>query len=386
MSKAKNNIFHRLNKEPILEDLKKKIVLLTGPRQVGKTWPAKKIMDYYKNPIYLNYDSFKDKKIIHDQSWPESSDIIVFDEIHKMDEWKNYIKGIFDTRPSHLHMLVTGSAQLQRMNRSGDSLAGRCFSHTLLPFSLFELGLSDKSFKLNKLLNRSGFPQPLLILKNEDEIGKWKQQYLFSLIREDIPDYRNLQNYKKMETLLYLLRENIGSPLSIESLRQSLKIDHKTASKYITILEDLYIIFQIPCYSKKISRSLSKLKKAYFYDYSFIESSNKGNRLENLVALHLLRHCTYLKENFPSRELNLFYLKTKDQKEVDFVLTKKRLPTLMIEVKTKDVGFSKGLIYFHDKYGIPGKQISLNLKRPLQIKDKKIYTEDIQKFLINLNT
>ena len=380
----KNKLFHRLNKASILKDLKRKVVLLTGPRQVGKTWLAKKIMTCYKNPLYLNYDSFKDKKIIHEQSWLESSDLIIFDEIHKMDQWKNYIKGLFDTRPNHRNILVTGSARLQKITKSGDSLAGRCFSHTLLPFSIFELKQLNKSISFNKLFNRGGFPEPLLISKDENEAERWREQYIYSLIREDIPDFKNIQHYKKMETLLHLLRENIGSPLSVHSLCQSLKLDHKTVSKYITVLEDLFIVFQVPSFSKHISRSLSKTRKVYFYDFAFIESSKKGQRLENLVALYLLKYCTYMQETSPTQALSLYYLRTKEQKEVDFLLTKKDSPQLMIEVKTKDNTFSKNLLYFYNKYKIPGKQICLNLKRPQQIKDKKIILEDLQKFLLNL--
>ena len=382
----KNNLFHRLNKAPVLKDLKRKIVLLTGPRQVGKTWLAKKIMTHYKNPLYLNYDSFKDKKIIYDQSWLELSDLIVFDEIHKMDQWKNYIKGVFDTRPNHRHILVTGSARLQRISRSGDSLAGRCFSHTLLPLSVFELSRMNRSISFSKFLNRGGFPEPLLISKNENEVKRWREQYIFSLIREDIPDFKNIQHYKKMETLLYLLRESVGSPLSVHSLCQSLKLDHKTVSKYIAVLEDLFIVFQVPSFSKHISRSLSKARKIYFYDFSFIESSQRGQRLENLVALHLLKYCTYMQETNPAKALSLYYLRTKDQKEVDFLLTKKNSPHLMIEVKTKDTAFSTNLLYFNNKYDISGKQICLNLKRPQQIKGREIVSEDLQRFLLNLGT
>ena len=242
-------------------------------------------------------------------------------------QWKNYIKGIFDTRPDHRNILVTGSARLQRINRSGDSLAGRCFSHTLLPFSVFELSQLNKSISLRKLLNRGGFPEPLLISQDENEADRWREQYIFSLIREDIPDFRNIQHYKKMKTLLYLLRENVGSLLSVHSLCQSLKLDHKTVSKYIAVLEDLFIVFQVSSFSKNISRSLSKARKIYFYDFAFIESSTKGKRLENLVALHLLKYCTYMKETNPSEALSLHYLRTKEQKEVDFLLAKKRLPT-----------------------------------------------------------
>ena len=380
-----NKPFHRLNEPPILKDLKKKIVLLTGPRQVGKTWLAKKIMTYYKNPLYLNYDSFKDQKVIHEQSWLESSDLIVFDEIHKMDQWKNYIKGIFDTKPSHRQILVTGSARLQKTNQSGDSLAGRFFSHTLLPFSVFELSLlNNKPVHFNKLFNRGGFPEPLLISKNENEAERWREQYIFSLIREDVPDFKSIQHYQKMKTLLYLLKESVGSPLSIHSLCQSLKLDHKTVSKYMSILEDLFIIFQVPAYSKQISRSLSKARKVYFYDFAFVESSKKGQRLENLTALHLLKYSSYLYDTKPSTAPSLYYLRTKDQKEVDFLLVKKGVPLLMIEVKTKETAFSKNLIYFHNKYDISGKQIALNLKRPQQIKGKKITSEELESFLLNL--
>ena len=380
----KDMLFHRLNKVPILKDLKRKIVLLTGPRQVGKTWLAKKIMTHYKNPLYLNYDSFKDKKIIHEQSWLESSDLIVFDEIHKMEQWKNYIKGIFDTAPTHRNILITGSARLQRTNQSGDSLAGRCFSHTLLPFSVFELRQFNKPIPFSRLLSRGGFPEPLLISKNENDVERWREQYIFSLIREDIPDFKNIQHYAKMKTLLYLLREGIGSPLSIHSLCQSMKLDHKTISKYIAILEDLFIVFQVPSFSRHISRSLSKAKKVYFYDFAFIESSKKGQRLENLVALYLLKYCTYMKETTPSKAPSLYYLRTKDQKEVDFLLTQKGSPLLMIEVKVKEVNFSKNLLYFYDKYGISGKQVCLNLKRPQQVRGKDIVSENLENFLLNL--
>lgn len=375
---------HRIKENLILKDLKKKVVLLTGPRQVGKTWLAKKIMQTYKKPLYLNYDSFKDQKVIHEQSWLEDIDLIVFDEIHKMDQWKNYIKGVFDTRPLHRHILVTGSARLQQMSRSGDSLVGRYFSHTLLPFSFFELQACYKSVSSSRLIRRGGFPEPLFVSKDDEEVERWREQCIFSLLREDIPDFKNIQNYKKMETLLYLLKENVGSPLSIQSLSESLRLEHKTVSRYISILEDLFIIFQIPSFSKKIGRSLSKSKKVYFYDFGFIDSSDMGKRLENLVALHLLKHCIYMKEAAPSKAPSLYYLRTKDQREVDFLLARKNSPILMIEVKARSQVFNKNLLYFHDRYGISGKQLCLNLERSQKSRGRQVILQDLEEFLMSL--
>ncbi len=384
LSNMHSNSFSRSSQAFLLKDLKKKMVFLTGPRQTGKTWLARQLMKHYKNPLYLNYDSLKDQKLIYEQSWPESCDLIIFDEIHKMDQWKNHLKGVFDTRPHQQHILVTGSARLEHISRSGDSLAGRYLSHTLLPFSLFELRKSVPDFPFQKLLERGGFPEPLLLSEDDNSAWRWREQYLFSLIREDIPDFKSFQNYKKLETLLFLLKEQVGSPVSVQSLALTLKVDHKTIMRYLSVLEDLFIVFSVPAFSKTITRSLSKQKKIYFYDFAFMDSADKGKKLENLVALHLLKKSLFLKETCPREASTLYYLRTKDQKEVDFLLVKGRAPQLMVEVKTAEVAFSKSLIYFYDRYNIKGVQLSLNLKRPQQIKGRKIFSEDLETFLLNL--
>ena len=94
----------------IISDLQKKMVFIVGPRQVGKTWLAKEVMKEYKNPIYLNYDNSDHQEIIKGQAWLSDVDLIVFDEIHKMPKWKNYLKGVYDTKLNTIHILVTGSA------------------------------------------------------------------------------------------------------------------------------------------------------------------------------------------------------------------------------------------------------------------------------------
>jgi len=110
----------RYQKKAILRDLHKKMVLLAGPRQAGKTTLAKAIAEEFSTSIYLTYDRSEDRKIILNESWLPSTELIILDEIHKMPQWKNYLKGIYDTKIAHQKILVTGSARLEIFSYAGD--------------------------------------------------------------------------------------------------------------------------------------------------------------------------------------------------------------------------------------------------------------------------
>ena len=116
---------NRYLEKPIFQDLKGKIVILSGPRQVGKTTLSKQL-----NPshLYLNYDSFHDRQIIKKEEWTRNVELVIFDELHKMRNWKSWIKGIYDIEGTLPQLLVTGSARLETVKKGGDSLAGRFFS------------------------------------------------------------------------------------------------------------------------------------------------------------------------------------------------------------------------------------------------------------------
>jgi len=113
--------------DSIRHDLTKKMVMLAGPRQVGKTYLAKELSATFKKPAYLNFDSLEDARIIQAYSWPLDADLLVFDEIHKMKSWKRFLKGVYDTRSAHQAMMVTGSSRMDTFRQSGESLAGRYY-------------------------------------------------------------------------------------------------------------------------------------------------------------------------------------------------------------------------------------------------------------------
>jgi uncharacterized protein len=188
------------------------MVFITGPRQVGKTHLALSIAKDRENAVYLNYDHIPDREIIHKASWLPDTRLLILDELHKMAGWKNYLKGIYDTRPMDMQILVTGSARLETFRQSGDSLAGRFFRHRLNPLSVSELTGSGHE-TIDRLMERGGFPEPYLA-ESADDANRWRLQYIDGLIRTDILDFEKIHDFRAIQLTLDLLRRRVGSPVS----------------------------------------------------------------------------------------------------------------------------------------------------------------------------
>ena len=328
----------RILKIQILKDLDKKMVFLVGPRQVGKTWLSKEVAKEFSKSLYLNYDNPDDKEVIMNKNWFPNIELIIFDEIHKMEKWKNYIKGVYDTKPLNQKILVTGSARLDTYKE------------------MQEVG---ENKELEEFTYSSGFPEPFL-LNDKVEIDRWRNQYIDGLIRNDILDFENIRDLKAMNLLMEMLRNRVGSPLSFKSIAEDIGTSPVTIMKYVEILESLFIIFKVHPFSKKISRSIKKEPKIYFYDTGMVKG-NIGLRVENLVAVSLLKD-TYGKHDILGKNIHLNYIRDREKREIDFCISEDDSLVKLYEVKNSDDQPTKALRYFSEKYNIPAAQIVFNLK------------------------
>jgi len=347
-SRAIMSIMKRQIYQTVLDDLKRKMVFITGPRQVGKTFLARDIQQSFSRTVYLNNDDIDDARTIKNREWPLNTELVVLDEIHKMKDWKNYLKGTFDTRRDRQTFLVTGSARLDTFRQTGDSLAGRYFLHHLNPLSVKELKGTMAPYDIVAALNRlGGFPEPYLSASDE-YAGRWRQQYYTDIVREDILDFSRIHEIRSIRILLEMLRRRVGSPVSFTSLAEDLQLAPNTVRKYIDILESLNIVFVIRPFHRNIARAILKEPKIYFYDSGYIEGDD-GTRIENTVAVCLLTHVQYLHDT-TGKEISLHYIRTRDGHEIDFAIAQDGIASQFIEVKLSETSPDRNLRYFRERY------------------------------------
>ena len=326
-------------------DLAQKMVFLTGPRQVGKTTLSQQLM-VQTGGQYLNYDVAADRALILKQRWRPQAALLVLDEIHKMPHWKNWLKGVYDGKPAAQRLLVTGSARLDTFRQSGESLAGRFFGIRLHPISVrewCEQTGAQADAALTHLLERGGFPEPCLAASLE-QAERWRRQYFDGLVRDDVLEFSRIQEVNTIKLFAQMLRSRVGSPLSLASMARDLAVSPVTLKKYLDILEALFVVFVVRPWHDNIARSVLQAPKVYFYDTGLVEGE-EGIRFENLMATALLKHVQW-QHDVLGREAGLHYIRTKDDAEVDFVLSEKKQLTHLVECKLSDDKPHRGLRRF----------------------------------------
>jgi predicted AAA+ superfamily ATPase len=349
-----NRMMHRYLETSLSEDLNKKILLLTGPRQCGKTTLSKMLIPDFQ---YINYDLAEHRLLLMEKGWDREKALIIFDELHKMNNWKSWLKGIYDVEGIPPALLVTGSARLAAFRKTGDSLAGRHFQFRLHPIDFKEAvaytELDSKEI-FNRLMAVGGFPEPFLNGTTR-YYNRWKRSHIDLILREDLITLSAVRDIQSIETLIELLRSRVGSLVSSNSLARDLQKSPNTIQSWLKLLEDLYVIFRVTPYHKNIARGILKEPKFYFYDNGMVIGDD-GIKLENLVACALLKEL-HRCQDVEGENLDLHFIRNKEGQEIDFLITCDREPQQLIEVKWSDDSLSPHFKKFLPKAALKRTQV-----------------------------
>lgn len=336
----------------ILKDVAEKLVFIGGPRQVGKTTMALHIIGARKGmeiPGYYNWDIAEHRERIIRHEIPKTPSLLVFDEIHKYVRWRNFMKGYYDRYYPDKQAIVTGSARLDYYRKGGDSLQGRYHYYRLHPYSLNELGPKSGKDELEALLKFGGFPEPLS-KGNETQWRRWQKERISRIIQVDLRDLERVIEISHLEILMHALPQRVGSPLSLQSLREELHVSHDSIRKWLQIFENLYLCFRISPYGAPKIRAVKKEQKLYFWDWSQVQ--DPGIRFENLVASQLLKFC-HFKEDTEGFDMELRYVRDVTKREVDFIVLQDKKPLFAVECKTGEKNVSSHALYFRERTRVP---------------------------------
>jgi predicted AAA+ superfamily ATPase len=337
------------------------MLLVSGARQVGKTTVGKAVGEVERFH-YLNWDLQEDRLAILGGQRSLSANLgsephqtIVFDELHKYADWKNFLKGFYDVyHELKWDILATGSARLDTFRKGGDSLLGRYFHLQMFPLSVAELLWTDFDEQLiraprelsddlwQSLLRFGGFPEPLL-KSNARFHRQWTRSRQDLLFQEDIRTLGKGFDVLKIELLAELVVLNAGSLLNYSSLAKIIRASVESIQRWLTLLEQLSFCFRLRPWTKNISRSIAKEPKLFLNDWSSL--SDVGKRSENFVANALMKAVEGWND-MGLGEFGLYFIRTKEKREVDFVVTRESEPWFLVEVKTSDTHLSPQLEYF----------------------------------------
>lgn len=358
-------IYEQVMEEHLAE--MRQMLFLVGPRQVGKTTTSLEVTESHRRHHYLNWDVQDDRnlitqgadavaKILELDTMAKAMPVIVFDELHKYRKWKTFLKGFFDKYEKRVQIVVTGSARLDIYKAGGDSLMGRYFLYRLHPLSVAEIlnpklrqqeiapkakRIPEKEF--TALYQFGGFPEPFL--KRKDMFyNRWRKLRFQQLFQEDLRDLTRIQEIGQIEVLADLLRNQAGKLTSYTVLAGKVNVSVDTIRRWIKVLKSFYYCFTIQPWTKNVTRSILKEPKVFLWDWSLVK--DEGAKVENFIASHLFKAVHFWTDRGLG-EYGLYFLRDKEKREVDFLVSKDGKPWFIVEVKTSEnAGISKSLFHF----------------------------------------
>lgn len=324
----------RYLEEKIREKLfKKKVIIIFGARQVGKTTLVKNILkEFQEDGEYLNCDEPDIRRNLTDKTSTElkafigNKKLVVIDEAQRVKNIGLTLKLLHDNFPE-IQIIATGSSSFDLSNEIVEPLTGRKYEFHLYPFSMKELMTYYSNKDAMRIIERRVIfgMYPDVVLNEgslaEEIIKNIANSYLY----KDILAFQSVKNSEILDKLLQLLALQLGQEVSYTEISQSLGIDKNTVANYVEILEKAFIIFRLPPFSRNIRNELKKLRKIYFYDNGI-----RNALINNFNMPELRNDIGGLWENFMINErmkwnqqralsYNSYFWRTHSQQEIDYL-------------------------------------------------------------------
>ena len=313
---------------------KGKVLLLIGPRQVGKTTLLKNMLESVsseKKVQFWNCDESDVRQFLSEansaklKSFVGNSDFIVIDEAQRVKDIGLTIKLLHDSFPS-VQLAVTGSSSLDLSNSINEPLTGRKFEYNLFPFSTNELVNHTSMLEEMRLLkNRLVYGFYPDVVNNPGEEKEILTNIVNSYLYKDVFEFQDIRKSSVIEKLVQALALQVGSEVSFNELGNLLGIDTVTVQRYVDLLEKAYVIFHIRSFSRNVRNELKKSIKIYFYDngvrnsvisnFSPVElRSDIGALWENFLISERIKNNAY-----HNKHAKYYFWRTTQKQEIDFI-------------------------------------------------------------------
>jgi predicted AAA+ superfamily ATPase len=330
-------MYNRIIENKIRQNLfKNKVIILYGPRQVGKTTLVKKLFDEYDGEkTYLQCDIPSQRALVSEpeperiMEYFKGKKLIVIDEAQLVENIGVVLKTLFDTYPE-VQVIATGSSSFDLANKVREPLTGRAYEYMLYPLSVEEIILHDgyeDYISKQELYMTYGF-YPGLIGKSTKD----KEEYLSILqnntFYKDIFTLENIKKPKVLQDLVLLLAQYIGSDINTNNISKEIKTTAKTVDKYLDVLEKMFVIYRLYGYSNNKANEIKKGYKIYFTDIgirnSILNDFNTMNKridsggvFENFALTERIKYNSNYGDIY-----NMYFWRDKTQNEVDYVEVK----------------------------------------------------------------
>jgi len=331
---SQNTMLYTRKLQYIIEqNLKKgKILIVYGARRVGKTTLMKQILEAHPDGKYVNCDLLQYKSALETtnsellKDFIGKADVLILDEAQQINEIGRVLKIIADNFQA-IRVIATGSSSFELINRISEPLTGRSRYYELMPFSVTELLQKYNKIELNARLEnilRFGL-YPEIVDLSESEAIEELQNISSNYLYKDILRIESIKRPDLIHNLLKALALQLGSESSYNELAGMLGENVHTIKRYIEILEQCFVVFRLPSFSRNLRKELGKRNKIYFYDLgirnSLIMNFNSLDKRNDVGALWE-NFCIVerLKYNIDQRRfVNIYFWRTYDQKEIDYI-------------------------------------------------------------------